>query len=278
VTRRTHGTGIATGVLVGLVALAVAACSDAERKEPSPGPRPAESVREAALRTLGAGPANIKLRVRSPTGLYSLRGAVELATDRSRMRADVERAPMTHFDPVINMIGLGAETYELRPRGQLGLLETTDSDCGFDPHAPIGSLPGTASIQETVALPGVVVRLLRDGTRQATAVGTPAGGGATYRVVVDPAKAAVAPSARGGDEVIGVPPRRLARHLAPLRVTVDREGVVRRLALRLRRFRPAVLAPRIVRERRRVDVSIAVWLSDFGRRLEVRAPPCIAME
>jgi hypothetical protein len=268
----------AIGAVLGVAALAAGACRDEERHEPRPGPNPVQRVREASLRTLGSGPASIKLTVASAGAFYSVRGAVEVATDRFRVRANVERAPITHFDPVIKVIGLGAEAYQLEPRGDLDLLGPQDRECGFDPHAPIGSLPGTASVQETVALPAVAIRLLRDGIRTATVVEALPGGGSIYRVVVDPARAAVAPSARGGDELIDVDPRRLARHVAPLRVTVDPNGFVRRLALKLRRFRPAFPGPRIRRERRRVDVSVTVSLSHFGRQLELRAPPCIAME
>ena len=102
---------LAMSALLGIAALAAAGCRDAEQGAPRPGPNPGQRVREAALKTLGAGPASIKLTVASASAFYSVRGAVEVAADRFRVRADVERAPMTHFDPVIEVIGLGAGTY-----------------------------------------------------------------------------------------------------------------------------------------------------------------------
>lgn len=264
---------IAGGVV--LLVVAAGGCGGgAEREEPAP--NAVAVVRDAALMTLGAGPANIGIRVSSTTAEYSVRGAMEVATDRFRVRARVARAPMTHFDPVVDVVGVGRETYEIG-RGEPGF-DNIGTSCWFDPHQPIGSLGGAASVQEAVALAGVAVRLLRDGIRTATLVEEHADGATTYRVEVEPSEASVAPSSRGGDEVIGVDPRRLARHLAPIRVGVGSEGLVRRLSLELRGFRPPSRGPGLVRERRRERVSIAVLLSDFGRELGVPAPPCVAME
>lgn len=88
------------------------------------------------------------------------------------------------------------ETYEIG-RGEPGFDNIELTDCGFDPHAPIGSLGGAASVQEALALVGVAVRLLRDGTRRAELVGEHTGRGATYRVVTDPSAVSVAPRSRG---------------------------------------------------------------------------------
>jgi hypothetical protein len=63
-----------------------------------------------------------------------------------------------------------------------------------------------------------------------------------------------------------------------MRVTVDSAGFVSRLSLELRRFAPPSRGPGLARLRRRERVSIAVWLGDFGRELDVRPPSCVAME
>jgi hypothetical protein len=183
---------------------------------------------------------------------------------------------MTLHDGDIEVIGVGGETYELGS-GQPGFDNIELTACGFDPHAPIGSFGGAASVQEAVALVGVAVRLLRDGTRTAELVAEQ-GNRATYRVVVDPDAVSVAPAVQRGDEVIVVDPPRLGRHLAPMRVTIDSGRRVRGLSLELRRFAPPSLGPGLARQRRRERVSIAVSLRDFGRELEVRPPSCIAME
>jgi hypothetical protein len=266
----------ASGVVLGCLAAAAASCaSDSERKEPPS--NPVAAIRDAAIRTLGAGPANLGIGVSSATTEYLVRGVIDVATDRFRAHASVTRAPTTHPDKDIGIIGAGGETYEIG-RGEPGFDNIEPTACGFDPHAPIGSLGGAASIQEVVALVSVAMRLLRDGTRRAEVVGERTDSGATYRVVTDPSAVSVAPAVRRGDEVIVVNPPRLARHLAPMRVTVDSGGLVSRLSLELRRFAPPSRGPGVARQRWRERVSIAVSLGDFGRELDVRPPSCIAME
>jgi hypothetical protein len=265
----------AGGLLMGCVTMVAGCGGGTERDEPDPDPLAA--VRDAAVKTLAAGPATIGIGVSSATVGYSVRGTIDMATDRFRVRARVKRAPMTHFGGVIEVIGVGGETYEIGS-GEPGFDNITPTACAFDPHAPIGSLGGAASIQEAVALVGVALRLVRDGSRKATVAEEQAGGSATYRVVIDPSTASAGPGARGGDEVIVVDPPRLARHLAPVRVSVDSDGLVRRLSLELRRFPPPSHGPGLVRERRRERVSIAVSLTDHGRELDVSPPACIAME
>jgi hypothetical protein len=273
---RIRAVAIAANVLLGCLAVAVAACAGGAEREERP-INPLAAVRDAAVTTLAAGPASMGIEVSSATTEYSVRGVIEAASDRFRARARVRRAPMTLHDGDIQVIGVGGETYEIGS-GQPGFDNIQLTACGFDPHAPIGSLGGAASIQEAVALVGIAVRLLRDGTRTAERLAEQADRGATYRVVVDPDAVSVAPAVQRGDEVIVVDPPRLGRHLAPMRVTVDSDRLVRRLSLGLRRFPPPSHGPGLARQRRRERVSIMVSLRDFGRELEVRAPSCVAME
>jgi hypothetical protein len=253
--------------------LVAAGCE--ERQRDDPGPRPAAIVRDAAQRTLRAGPANLRVHVSSVTAEYSVVGGVELATDRFLARAYVKRSTITLHGEPIQVLGLGGETYEIG-RGA-GFDPTNVSGCAYDPHQPIGNLGGAASVQEAVSLVGIAVRLLRDGTRAASVIRDVAGS-TTYRAQVDPARASVAPSARGSDEVVVVHPKRLARHLGPMRVKVDPDGLVRRIAFELRNYRPWSPGPGRTRGRRRERVAIALAMGGFGRELEVRQPPCIAME
>jgi hypothetical protein len=137
---------------------------------------------------------------------------------------------------------------------------------------------GAASVQEALALAGVAVRLLRDGATKVTLMHERPGGGATYRVEVDPGRASIAPSAGGSDETIVVAPRRLAWQLAPLEVEVGADGLIRALALELRGFRPVVFAAGLRRTGRGERVAVRIDLGDFGRALSVQSPHCIAME
>lgn len=278
------------GLMCAALGLAVG-CTGGDGERDDPAPDAVARVRDAAQRTLGAGPSDIRLRVSSRTAAYSARGAIELAADRFFVRAVVARAPRTHFQRVIDVLGVQGEAYLVRgvspaaiQDGKLVGVEVPDLDralrsvCALDPHAPVGNLGGAASVQEALALAGVAVRLLRDGTTAARLIQDQAGGGASYGVKVDPSQASVAPSAEGSDEMIVVDPRRLARQLAPIHVDLDAEGLVRGLSLELRGFRPAVLAPGLMRQRRRERVAIQVELSDFGRTLGLRSPRCVAME
>jgi hypothetical protein len=266
-------------------------CTDEDDRRDDPAPDAVARVRDAAQRTLGAGPADLRLRVSSRSAAYSARGAIELATDRSFVRVAVARAPRTHYDRVMDVLALQGETYLVRgaspPAIQNGklvgvavpdILRALRSICALDPHGPVGNLGGAASVQEALALAGVAVRLLRDGTTKATPMRERAGGGATYRVEVDPGQARVAPSAEGSDETIVVAPRRLARQMAPLAVELGADGLVRSLALELRDFRPVVFAPGVRRQRRGERVAVQIALGDFGRAFSVETPRCIAME
>jgi hypothetical protein len=262
-------------LLLAASTIAAAGCEDGSQREPPP-PDPAGTVREAVVRTLSSGPARIGIQVASPTVAYSVRGAIDLATEGFRVRARVNRAPTTHLDSALDVIGVGGETYQIG-RGEPGLDNIEGTACAFDPHAPIGSLGGAVSVQEAVALVGVAVRLLRDGARTTRVVdqGTPHA--ANYWVSVDPSRATDIDPGRG-DEWIVVNPSRLARHLAPMQVTLNSDGRIRRLSLELRRFPPPSRGPGLARERRRERVTVVVALSDFGRRLEVAPPSCVAME
>jgi len=260
-----------------LAALAALAGGCKEESEPvPPAPDAAGRVREAAARTLDRGAASITIRVASPFVEYSIRGAIELARGEFRVRAHVTRAPYTHFVERLEAIGVRGETFQI-VHGEPGFDNLTATDCAFDPHALVGSYGGAVSVQEAVALVGVATRLLRDGLRKATVMERNERRSATYRVIVDP-HAVSDPDVRRSDEWYVVNPPRLARHLAPIEVTVDSGGLIRRLALELRRFPPPSRGPGIAREHRREVVSISVSLSDFGRALEVRPPRCVAME
>lgn len=260
-----------------LVVLATFAGSCNEESEPvPPAPDAAGRVREAAARTLDRGAAGIRIHISSPTVEYSVRGALELGRGEFRVRGHVTRAPYTHFAERLEAIGVRGETFQI-VHGEPGFDDLTATDCAFDPHAPVGSYGGAVSVQEAIALIGVATHLLRDGLRTATVMERNERPSHTYRVIVDPQAVSDA-DVRRSDEWHVVNPPRLARHLAPIEVTIDSGGLIRRLALELRRFPPPSRGPGIAREHRRERVSISVSLSDFGRALEVKSPRCVAME
>jgi hypothetical protein len=251
-------------VALTLSGTALLGCAGTDPAPPGPEPDPAREVRDAALRTLGAGTAGVRVHVSSATAEYSARGAIDLAGDRYRVRAFVKRAPMTHFASVLEVIGVGGESY-LRSFG-----------CWYDPHGPVGGLGGGASVQESMALTSVAVRLLRDGITRAVPLDRTAADGRSYRVAVDPSKATLATP--DTDETSIVEPRGPARHVRAMRVRVTADRFVRRVSLKLRRFRPLAAGAGVVRARHTEDVAMEIALGDLGRRLDLRQPRCISME
>lgn len=264
-------------VVSALLACLLAGCKDDGGAEPDPAPQaeqdPAADLREAARETLGAGAADIMMSVSSRTAAYSARGGMELVSDRYRVHVRVARTPIKEVRRRFDVAGVDGETYLVQPPDL-----DPSGGCWLDPHAPVGALGGAASVQEAAALAGVSVRLLRDGIGTAERVRGDPAGGTTYRVSIEPNEASRAPARYRGDEHSIVGPRRLARHLGPLLVRVDPEGLIRRLSLELRRFRSAPPGPTLLRGRRRERVSMGMELSGYGRPLGVRAPTCIAME
>lgn len=212
------------------------------------------------------------MHVSSRSAAYSVRGVIDLASERFRVRAHVRTAPYTHFSGWLDVIGVEGQSYELVHADER-LTNLDVAGCAVDPHAPIGSLGGAASVQESVALAGIATRLLRDTPRKVAERQHRR----TYRAVVDPAKARRSVSSLG-DEWVTVDPPRLARHLGPIELTLASDGLIHRLSMQLRRFPPPSRGPGIRREDRRERVSLAVSLADFGRPLHLRRPSCVAME
>ena len=247
----------------------LSACADRDGNTPPP---PADAVvRQAALSSLEAAPVAFRLRMVSPAAEYVARGVVDPATDRFRGAARVRRSPRTLHDTQIETIGVGGETYEINVGS--GFEPANVSGCAYDPHQPVGNLGDGASVQEAMTLIAVAPRLLRDGVRRVTATAD-----GEYRVVVDPDAATIGPNGRGSDERIVADPRRLARRLGAIRVTIAGNGLIRRLALELRDFRPAAQGPVRLRQSRRERVSLTYGLGPYERRLRVQMPRCVAME
>ena len=264
------------GALLAVLIVAAAGCEDGSRADTSERDA-AGSVREAAERTLAAGPTAITMKVSSATASYSVRGAIDLGTETFRVRARVTTAPATHVPKALTVIGLDGETYQIVDR-DLTFQDVGRAGCAFDPHAPVGSLGGAVSIQEALALVGIATRLLREVPREVMDLEHRAGPAGTYRVNVNPT-AVTAPGLRRSDEWIVVNPTRLARHLAPILVDVDAKGLIRRLSLHLRSFRPPSFGPgRVAREHRRERVAVSVRLAELRREFAVKRPACLAME
>lgn len=101
-------------------------------------------------------------------------------------------------------------------------------------------------------------------------------GGTRYEAWVDPTAATVGDwPYRHGDELFGSGPKRLAGKLQRPVTVATVNGRLSGLSLELPRFRSAAFLPRF---RGVESVSVEVSLSPSNGKLELRPPPCIAME
>lgn len=254
-------------LLMSLLGVLLAGCGDEQVTRD-----PAAEVEKAARATL-AERATIDARVTSPRTEYSVRGLIQLARDRYYVKADFARGGRRAFPmPPLRVIGTGPEAYVGRP----DLPGLGARKCWFDPHLPIGSAPGTVSVQEALALSATTTRLLADATERARITGGDEAGGdgvATYEAWVDISSAT--PTYRNSDELFGSRPKRLAGEL-DLPLTVEAvDGSLSGLSLNLPHFESAAYLRRF----RGVEpVSIEVSLTPTEHRLELRPPNCIAME
>lgn len=244
------------------LALALSACGPTSEAAPDP----VAQVTAGAKRTIARGPSRIAISVASPTADYTASGTIDLGTDTYRAKARVRRALRRRPGSVVRVVGRRGTSYEV-VRG-----------CWLDPHAPVGSFGGATSVQETLALVGVSLRLLRDAAEEVSMAQDLPGGGRRYAVKADARQAEVPRTWRAGDELWIVRPRRLARQLAlPIGLTVNKQGAVSRLSLKLPRFRP-IKRPPSLRRGAPEAVSVDVSLGRFGRKVRLGKPNCLAVE
>lgn len=182
---------------------------------------PVVEVRKAARATL-AEPSNfMDVRVTSKEAEYLVHGRIVLRRDRYVGEANFARGGEHAFpEPPIRVVSIGREPYIASP----SLSGLNRRRCWFDPHLPIGSAPGTASVQESLALVGIVPRLLARATERAAVAnddGSAEDGPNRYEVWVDP-DAAEAPYS-DGDELFEARPKDLAREV-DLPLTIETTG------------------------------------------------------
>jgi hypothetical protein len=233
---------------------------------------PVAEVQKAARATLSEPSTVMDVRVASRRAEYVVRGRIEPARDRYHGTASFARGGEEAFPtPPIRIVGTGPEAYI----GQPDLPGLRRRRCWFDPHLPIGSAPGTASVQESLALVGIATRLLAHATERARIRDDAEGGdGRTrYEAWVDRSAADAAYS--HSDELFEAGPRELARELRlPLAVeTVN--GHVSGMSLELPRFESAAYLRRF---RGIESVSVEISLTPADRKLKLRPTRCIAME
>ena len=250
-------------LIVAAVALALSGC--AEKDEPAPPPAPASQVvAEAAAATFAERTTALTLRVSSGRARYDAEGPIDLGGGRFLVNlGEISSEDDFRVETVIGLDGEGFENT---------VQETTEPPftlgegrrCWFNPHSPVGSFLGTASVEESVRLVGAIVESLQGEIEAATLRGS------AYAVRLRPSAGRPRddfrerPSRVWGDRAL------FAQLRGPILVGVD-DGRVDRIALRLRDYQPYVGKP-IAR------VSIAAELAPTDQRLESERPSCQAIE
>ncbi len=254
-------------LLVGLLVLG--GCGGSRSRTPDP----LAVVRRAVRSTLAAGPADLVVRVSSPTTEYVLRGLVDLGDGRYDARATVVRSPLGRLS--FEVLATHESAFEVQ-RLTVGNGQTVrPRRCWMRPHSPVGYLGGGASAQEALALVEITMRLLRDATRASEAGGH---GLAAYEARVDPTRATFPLASRRGDVYMVLSPVKLAREIGqPIRLRIDHSGHLNALTLMLPRFHRVEFQG--TRTSRRWEaVSLEVSLTGLGRQLKLPRPQCLAVE
>ena len=233
---------------------------------------PVADVRKAARATLSEPSTVMEVRVTSLRAEYLVRGRIEPARDRYHGTARFARGGEDAFPtPPIRVVSTGPEAYIGKP----DLPGLRRRRCWFDPHLPIGTAPGTASVQEALALVGIATRLLAQATERARVADDPGDNErrTSYEAWVD--RSAANAGYRRSDELFEARPKVLARKLhLPLAVdTVG--GRLGTISLELPRFESAAYLRRF---RGVESVSIDFSLTPSDRKLQLRPTRCIAME
>jgi hypothetical protein len=154
---------LTAGVVAALAATVLAACGGTGSETDPPA---AELVREAAVETMREPVAAITL-ISTGSGSYEYQGLMALSKGQFRVGLVDAEGTTPGFDAPKAVIGTDGEGYEstsaVLGRHTRALPGAQRGPCWFNPHAPVGSLLGTLSVEEAARLSGSVVESLGAG-------------------------------------------------------------------------------------------------------------------
>jgi hypothetical protein len=256
-------------VLAGLAVAAGIGCGD-DTDSGSAGPTaptdPLTAISEAGAETFARPILSLSLRVASPRAHYKASGLIEPKRGRFRVKLGDVSSPRASVAPDV-VIGVSGEGYE-------GTYEETTEKpfsqggerCWFNPHSPVGSFLGTASVEESVRLTSAVLESLGEEVRTAA----PDAGDA-YEIALDPS--ATHPRNDFHESKRRVwGDRNLLRQLeGPIEVVLSGPDTVAEIAFGLRDYEPYVreTIPR---------VRIEATLVPTDEELVIDPPTCQALE
>jgi hypothetical protein len=261
--------------LAGFAIVAGTGCSDDSAQTEPPGDAlpadPLAAVSQAGAGTFAEPTLSLDLEVASRGARYEASGLIEPGEGRFRVELGEIFSPSDYRPRIV--IGLDGEGYESTVEETTGgPFGDGGERCWFNPHAPVGSFLGTASVEESVRLTGAVLESLSEEVRSATSTADNA-----YEVALDPSAARPRDDFRESKERVWGDRNLLGQLAGPIETALSAQGAVARIALELRDYE----VPRgLIRPRRgRIGrVTIEATLAPTDEELVLDAPECQALE
>jgi len=232
---------------------------------------PTESVRTAGIRAMEQKVALLDLHVESGRAGYDAEGPIELGKGRFKVElSDITTQRKDPPRPEV-VIGTDGEGFENTFEENYGLFGTRNQEerCWFNPHAPVGSFLGTASVEETVRVTSAVVESLEDEIRSAEATGE------SYEVELKPSASEPHSDFRETERRIWGDRELLDLLHGPINVALSDDGSLESVAFEIEDYRPYLGR----KEKQGSDlVQIAAEYGSTDEKLELDPPTCMALE
>ncbi|MDQ3641120.1 MAG: hypothetical protein M3450_06560 [Actinomycetota bacterium] len=155
-----------TILAIGAVALGLTACGGSEEPNGPAAADPKEAIGSAGERAMASRSTFLNVRAQSGDTSWEAEGAVQLGQGRFVLDVLGIESSKRNIGPdrVIGLDGEGFETTVEETMGLFGDDRDAKERCWFNPHAPVGSFLGTASIEESVRLTGALIESLETET------------------------------------------------------------------------------------------------------------------
>jgi hypothetical protein len=240
-----------------------APANDAQRADPL------AAVSRAGTKTFREATLSLTLHVASAGGRYEAAGLIEPGDGRFRVEVGAV-SPPNEYAPE-HVIGLGGEGFENTVAE--GPLDNGSKRCWFNPHSPVGSLLGTASVEESMRLTGAVLESLGNEVRSVEAAD------GAYGAVLDDSATRPPDDFRDTEERIWGDRNLLAQLRRPIEVALSPAGTVEEITVELRDYEPYEVE--LAGDERAgpiPKVTIAATLAPTNEKLVVDPPECQAIE
>jgi hypothetical protein len=233
---------------------------------------PLAAVSRAGTKTFREATLSLTLHVASASGRYEAVGLIEPGDGRFRVEVGAV-SPPNEYAPE-HVIGLGGEGFEntVAEQGH-GPLGNGSKRCWFNPHSPVGSFLGTASVEESVRLTGAVIESLGDEVRSVEAAD------GAYAVNLDDSATRPRDDFHDTEERVWGDRDLLTQVPGPIEVALSPGGTVDEIVVELRDYEPyPPIRPRGERTGPVPKVTVEATLAPTGEKLVVDPPECQAIE